>query len=48
MVRIDFPQAKYYQLTRKGRRALRAKTATWQQYVEAGGMLLTLEGPEPA
>jgi len=41
-------RAKYYQLTRKGRSALRAQTSSWQQYVEAVGMLLKLDQPAPA
>jgi PadR family transcriptional regulator PadR len=40
-------RAKYYQLTRKGRSAQRAETSTWHRYVEAVGMLLQLERPEP-
>jgi PadR family transcriptional regulator PadR len=41
-------RAKYYQLKPKGRKALRDETSTWHRYVEAVGMLLQLERPEPA
>lgn len=41
-------RAKYYQLTPKGRKALRAEASTWTRYVEVVAMLLTLERPEPA
>jgi transcriptional regulator len=41
-------RAKYYQLTSKGRRALRTESTTWHRYVEAVAMLLELEQPEPA
>jgi len=41
-------RAKYYQLTTKGRKALRSEASTWTRYVKVVGMLLTLERPEPA
>ena len=33
-------RAKYYQLTNKGRKQLRAETATWRRYAEAVGKVL--------
>ena len=33
-------RAKYYQLTRKGRKQLRAETVTWQRYTEAVAKVL--------
>jgi PadR family transcriptional regulator, regulatory protein PadR len=38
----DNRRAKYYQLTATGRRALKAETASWRQYV--GAVELILEG----
>lgn len=37
-------RAKYYALTRSGRRRLEAETADWQRRVAAIGRLLTAEG----
>lgn len=37
-------RAKYYSLTRSGRRRLEAETADWQRRVAAIGRLLTAEG----
>ncbi len=39
-------RAKFYQLTRTGRRALEAETASWAQYARAVGRVLDATGPE--
>jgi PadR family transcriptional regulator, regulatory protein PadR len=41
-------RAKYYQLTRNGRRQLREETALWTRYVRAVGKALAAAAPEPA
>jgi PadR family transcriptional regulator, regulatory protein PadR len=40
-------RAKFYRLTAAGRRALRAETQTWNDYVAAVGRVMTAT-PEPA
>ena len=40
-------RAKFYRLTTAGRRALRAETQTWNDYVAAVGRVMTAT-PEPA
>ncbi|HET7585003.1 MAG TPA: PadR family transcriptional regulator [Gemmatimonadaceae bacterium] len=42
-------RAKFYRLTAAGRRALRAETASWNDYVAAVGRVLrAVPAPEPA
>ena len=41
-------RAKFYRLTTAGRRALRAESASWEQYVVAVAKVLGGAAPEPA
>jgi transcriptional regulator len=38
-------EAKYYRLTREGRRALESEVRSWSRYVEAMSRVLFAEGP---
>ncbi len=37
-------EAKFYQLTRKGRKQLEAEAASWQRLSEAVGLILAMDG----
>ena len=40
-------EAKFYRLTRKGRRQLEADAANWQRLIEAVGLILAMDGGVP-